>query len=189
MIFVGKSFRSRFYYKRSVFALQRWRSWKLGIILEFEAWKWCASEYFGLEIYLNQILVHFQCFCDIFALYLSWNFFGQGRKWQVGEMTASFCWVRLGSSTWNVLWLWNTNKERLQKQVHKATWKLTDNLIKEQRQKERIRMHTVILSNDLNSRRTNTDTGFANTWFTRTLYRVIILTIKSPLGGEQTKTL
>jgi len=37
------------------------------------------------------------------------------------------------------------------------------NLIKEQRQKERIRMHTVILSNDLNSRRTKTVTGFANT--------------------------
>jgi len=33
----------------------------------------------------------------------------------------SYCWVRLGSSTWNVLWLWNTNKERLQKQVQKAT--------------------------------------------------------------------
>jgi len=104
-----------------------------------------------------------------------------------------YCWVRLGSSTWNVLWLWNTNKERFQKQVHKAAWKLIDNIIKEQRQKERIRMHTVILSSDLNPRRTKTDTGFANTWFTRTLYCVFIWTIvflhsvcnsKSPLGRE-----
>jgi len=23
------------------------------------------------------------------------------------------CWVRLGSSTWNVLWSWNNNKRRL----------------------------------------------------------------------------
>jgi len=59
-------------------------------------------------------------------------------------------------------------------------------------------MHTVILSNDLNSRRTKTDTGFINTWFTRTLYCVFIWTIvylhsvcnsKSLPGREQIKTL
>jgi len=36
----------------------------------------------------------------------------------------------VASSTWNVLWLWNTNKERLQKQVQKTTWKLAEYLIK-----------------------------------------------------------
>jgi len=85
------------------------------------------------------------------------------------------------------------NKERLQKQVHKATWKLTDNLIKEQRQKERIRMHTVILSNELNLRRMKTDTGFTNSWITRMLCCVFIRIIvysystcnrKSHLGRE-----
>jgi len=30
-------------------------------------------------------------------------------------------------------------------------------------------MHTVILSNDLNSKGTKTDTGFTNTWITRML--------------------
>jgi len=25
----------------------------------------------------------------------------------------SLCWVRVASSTWNVLWPWNTNKRRL----------------------------------------------------------------------------
>jgi len=34
-------------------------------------------------------------------------------------------------------------------------------------------MHIVTLSNDLNSRRTKTDTGFANTWFARTVYCVL----------------
>jgi len=38
-------------------------------------------------------------------------------------------------------------------------------------------MHTVILSNDLNSRRMKTDTGFTNSWFARTLYCVFIWTI------------
>jgi len=35
-------------------------------------------------------------------------------------------------------------------------------------------MHTVILSNDLNSRRTKTDTGFTSTWITRRLCCVFI---------------
>jgi len=36
----------------------------------------------------------------------------------------------LASSTWNISWLWNTNKGRPQKQVQKATWKFVDNFIK-----------------------------------------------------------
>jgi len=32
------------------------------------------------------------------------------------------CWVRVASSTWSVLWLRNTNRKRLQKQVQKTTW-------------------------------------------------------------------
>jgi len=40
------------------------------------------------------------------------------------------CWVRVASSAWSVLWLRNTNRERLQKQVQKTTWKFVDNLIK-----------------------------------------------------------
>jgi len=39
------------------------------------------------------------------------------------------CWVRVTSSTWNVLWSWNTNKGRPQKQDQKATSKFVDNLI------------------------------------------------------------
>jgi len=46
-----------------------------------------------------------------------------------GSMIAS-CWVRIASSTWSVLSLRNTNRERLQKQVQKITWKFADNLIK-----------------------------------------------------------
>jgi len=54
-------------------------------------------------------------------------------------------------------------------------------------------MHTVILSNDLNSRRMKTDTGFTITWITRTLCCVLIQIIvysystrnrKSHLGGK-----
>jgi len=61
--------------------------------------------------------------------------------------------VRVASSTWNVLWLWNTNKGRPQQQVPKATWKFAGNLIKQQRQRRSLRMLKVASSNGLNSRR------------------------------------
>jgi len=50
------------------------------------------------------------------------------------------CWVRLGSSTWNILWLWNTKKGRLQKQVQKTTWKFSANVIEQHRQRRSIRI-------------------------------------------------
>jgi len=40
------------------------------------------------------------------------------------------CWVRVASSTWNVLWLWNTSKGRPQKQVQKTAWEFFDKLSK-----------------------------------------------------------
>jgi len=45
------------------------------------------------------------------------------------RLLISICWVRVASSTWSVLWLRNTNRKRLQKQVQKTTWKFADHLI------------------------------------------------------------
>jgi len=79
--------------------------------------------------------------------------------WSVAEMSGvtffRLCWVRLGSSTWNVLWFWNTNKGRLQKQVQKTTWEFSANVIEQHRQRRSIRqpMLKVASPNGLNSRR------------------------------------
>ena len=43
------------------------------------------------------------------------------------------------SSTWSILWLWNTNKESPQTQVQKTTWKIVHNIIEQQRQRTSIR--------------------------------------------------
>jgi len=68
----------------------------------------------------------------------------------------STCWIRVASSTWNVLRLWNTNKERPQKQVQKVIWKFANNLRESQRQRKGVRMLMLKVAspNGLNSRRT-----------------------------------
>jgi len=55
-----------------------------------------------------------------------------------------YCWACVASSTWSVLWLRNTNRERLQKQVQKTTWKFADNLIKQWRQRRNIGVSKVM---------------------------------------------
>jgi len=39
-----------------------------------------------------------------------------------GNPDAGYCWVRLGSSTWNVLWSWNNNERRL-RLLEKNNWR------------------------------------------------------------------
>jgi len=65
------------------------------------------------------------------------------------------CWVRVASSTWNVLWLWNTNKGRPQTQVQKTTWRIGNNIIEQQRQRRSIRMSVLKVASltGLNPRR------------------------------------
>jgi len=113
----------------------------------------------------------------------------------------NICWVRVASSTWNVLRLWNTNKERPQNQVQEVTGKFVDNLIEQQRQRRSIRMSMlkVVSPNGVNSRRTKLE-QCNNQW--HLYHKDVVLCIylnycififhmyrKSHLGGEQPITL
>ena len=46
------------------------------------------------------------------------------------QQSGKECWVRVASSTWSVLWLWNINKET---QVQKTTWKIVNTIIEQKR--------------------------------------------------------
>ena len=86
------------------------------------------------------------------------TFFHQWQKlwWDHFAIRTVFtCWVRVASSTWNVLWLWTANKRRLWKQVQKITWKFSANVIEQHRQRRSIRISMLKIAspNGWNSRR------------------------------------
>jgi len=65
------------------------------------------------------------------------------------------CWARVASSTWSVLWLWNTNKENPQTQGQKTSSKIVNNVIEQQTQRSIRKSRLKVASpNGLNSRST-----------------------------------
>ena len=99
---------------------------------------WC---FFFFVFFLNFVVCYISLWFICFFCFFFWAYVK--------------CWVRVASSTWNVLWLWNTNKGRLQKQVQKTTWKFSANVIEQHRQRRSITilMLKVASPNGLNSRR------------------------------------
>jgi len=98
-------------------------------------------------------------------------------------------WVRVAFSTWNVLRLWNRSEERPQKQVQKVIWKFANNLREQQRKRKSIRMLMLKVAspNGLNSMKTSWNkVTTRNTWFTRTLYCVFILSFYSTCIASDT---
>jgi len=82
------------------------------------------------------------------------------------NVMSAYCWVRVASSTWNVLWLWNTNKERLKSKFRKQLGSSPTTSLNSEGKEETLEC----LKSWTKPKKNEDGHWICKTWFTRTLF-------------------